>query len=235
MQNDCVFSADRRYRYVLKHTWEPLFPHKLCTWIGLNPSLAWETHLDPTLRRIRAFSASWGFNGFVMLNLFALVSTDPDRIYKAADPVGPDNDCYILSAVQETDRIIAAWGALGGCENRCYSVLAMLAGLDVMCLKETKKGHPIHPLYVAGSTTPKSYIQLVPDIVLNRGLRHNLLYLQVEFSRFVRKQCLIKISHALRPASDHVYPLRRAFSSGIANRRRQCRLPCLARTANNHG
>jgi len=80
MQNDCVFSADRRYRYVLKHTWEPLFPPKLCTWIGLNPSILDETQLDPTLRRIRAFSAAWGYNGFLMTNLFGLVSTDPARV-----------------------------------------------------------------------------------------------------------------------------------------------------------
>ena len=81
MQNDCIFSADRRYRFVLKHTWEPLFPPKLCTWIGLNPSIADETQLDPTLRRIRAFSAAWGYNGFIMTNLFGLVSTDPDQLY----------------------------------------------------------------------------------------------------------------------------------------------------------
>ena len=90
MQNDCIFSADRRYRFVLKHTWEPLFPPKLCTWIGLNPSIADETQLDPTLRRIRAFSAAWGYNGFLMTNLFGLVSTDPDQLYTIDDPVGPE-------------------------------------------------------------------------------------------------------------------------------------------------
>ena len=157
MQNECVFSADRRYRYVLKHTWEPLFPPKLCTWIGLNPSIADETQLDPTLRRIRAFSAAWGYNGFIMINLFGLVSTDPDKLYAVDDPVGQENDRYILQAAQESDRIIVAWGVLGGIENRCHAVLAMLAGGDVMCLKETKEGYPIHPLYVACSTEPKSY------------------------------------------------------------------------------
>ena len=54
MQNACIFSSDRRYRYLLRHTWEPLFAPKFCTWIGLNPSVADETQLDPTLRRIRA-------------------------------------------------------------------------------------------------------------------------------------------------------------------------------------
>jgi hypothetical protein len=80
MQNDCVFSSDRRYRYVFRHTWEPLFVPKLCTWIGLNPSVADETQLDPTLRRIRAFSGAWGYNGFIMTNLFGLVSTDPRQL-----------------------------------------------------------------------------------------------------------------------------------------------------------
>jgi hypothetical protein len=85
MQNDCIFSVDRRYRFVLKHTWEPLFPPKLCTWIGLNPSIADETQLDATLRRIRAFSAAWGYNGFIKTNLFGLVSTDPDQLYTIHD------------------------------------------------------------------------------------------------------------------------------------------------------
>jgi hypothetical protein len=48
------------------HTWEPLVAPRLCTWIGLNPSVANEAQLDPTLRRIRAFSAASGFNGFIM-------------------------------------------------------------------------------------------------------------------------------------------------------------------------
>ena len=100
MQNDCVFSFDRRYRYRLVHRWAPNFAPRLCTWIGLNPSIANETQLDPTLRRIRAFSAVWGYNGFIMTNLFGLVSTNPDRLYREVDPVGPENDRWILGAAQ---------------------------------------------------------------------------------------------------------------------------------------
>jgi hypothetical protein len=140
MQNDCVFSSDRRYRYILTHTWEPLFPPKLCTWIGLNPSIADETHLDPTLRRIRAFSAAWGYNGFIMTNLFALVSADPDRLYAAADPVGPENDQCTLHAVQQTRNVIVAWGVVGGHQNRCAAVLEMISGFDLLCLKKNQGG-----------------------------------------------------------------------------------------------
>jgi hypothetical protein len=74
------------------------------TWIGLNPSVANEAQLDPTLRRIRAFSAAWGYNGFIMTNLFGLVSTNSDRLYAEVEPVGPENDRCILGAAQETGR-----------------------------------------------------------------------------------------------------------------------------------
>ena len=140
MQNACVFSSDRRYRYVLQHTWKPHFPPNLCTWIGINPSIADEIQLDPTLRRIRAFSAAWGYNGFIMTNLFGLVSTDPDQLSIVDDPVGSENDRYILQAVQETGKVVAAWGVLGGHQKRCDAVLEMLSGFDLVCLRETKEG-----------------------------------------------------------------------------------------------
>jgi len=35
--------------------------------------------------------------------------------------------------------------------------LELLAGRDVMCLKKTKEGYPIHPLYVAADTEPIKY------------------------------------------------------------------------------
>src|SRR5580704_7421037 len=147
----------RRYRYRLVHTWEPLFAPRWCTWIGLNPSIAKETQLDPTLRRIRAFSAAWGYNGFIVTNLFALVSTNPDRLYTEAEPVGPENDRFILGAAQETGKVIAAWGVIGAHQSRCASVLEKLSGFDLLCLKKTKGGFPIHPLYVASATEPTKY------------------------------------------------------------------------------
>jgi hypothetical protein len=51
-------------------------------WIGLNPSIADEQQLDPTLRRILGFTKQLGLQRFVMLNLFALVSTDPQVMLK---------------------------------------------------------------------------------------------------------------------------------------------------------
>jgi hypothetical protein len=157
MRNECVFSPDRKYRYLLKHMYRPAFARKLCTWIGLNPSVANETRLDPTLRRIQRFSDAWGYGGFIMTNLFALVSTDPKQLYAEADPVGPETDRYILQAVRETDLVIAAWGAIGSLKNRCAYVLELLATVQLSCVGTTKEGYPCHPLYVASDTGPIRY------------------------------------------------------------------------------
>ena len=92
-----------------------------------------------------------------MTNLFGLVSTDSDQLSTVDDPVGPENDCYILLAATETRKVVVAWGILGGHQKRCQTVLKMLTCFDVMCLKKTKEGYPIHPLYVAGDTELISY------------------------------------------------------------------------------
>ena len=52
----------------------------------------------------------------------AWLSTDPDVLYAVEDPIGPENDRYILQGAQETGKVIVAWGALGGFENRCHAV-----------------------------------------------------------------------------------------------------------------
>jgi len=157
MRNECVFSSDRKYRYSLRHISRSVPAIKLCTWIGLNPSIANEMRLDSTLRRIQRFSDAWGYTGFIMTNLFALVSTDPKQLYAEADPVGPENDRYLLQAARETHLVVAAWGAIGGLKNRCMHVLELLAAMDLVCLGTTKGGYPCHPLYVARDTRPVRY------------------------------------------------------------------------------
>ena len=158
MQNVCIFSPDRQYRYILRHSWEPMFEPRICTWIGLNPSIASETRLDKTLTRIRNFCSTWGYNGFIMTNLFALVSTEPRLLYTTADPVGPDNDRYILEASQETQTVFAAWGVHGIYQNRAQIVFKLIKRFNPLCLEETADRFPIHPLYVPAKTDPIPYL-----------------------------------------------------------------------------
>jgi hypothetical protein len=79
MENECTFSPDRRHRYSLIHRINPLLGDRLIMWIGLNPSTADESQLDPTLTRIRSFSEREGYDGFWMANIFALRTPYPRR------------------------------------------------------------------------------------------------------------------------------------------------------------
>ncbi len=64
--------------------------------IGLNPSTADETKDDPTIRRCIGFAKRWGYAAFCMMNLFAYRTRDPFVMKAQEDPVGVENDKYLL-------------------------------------------------------------------------------------------------------------------------------------------
>lgn len=148
------FSGCRTWRYWLARTWAvdraPLVV------IGLNPSTADETADDPTIRRCIDFARRWGHGGLTMLNLFAFRSTDPRGLRRAFDPVGPQNDTVLRSAT-EGRRVLCAWGAHGSYMDRNAVVAELLADRDLVCLGQTKDGHPRHPLYMRADTPPVAY------------------------------------------------------------------------------
>jgi hypothetical protein len=158
--NQCVFSPDRKYRYLLIHRWEPRRPERPCMWIALNPSIADESALDNTLARIRSFSSAAGFNAFYMANLFGLVSTDRQTMKRHLEPVGRDNDYYVRQIAARTPTIFVAWGTDGRHQNRDQEVIHLLAQLgrrNLKCLSANKNGSPSHPLYLSGKLKPISY------------------------------------------------------------------------------
>ena len=161
MQNPCAFSADRRYRYTLDHRLPELAAgprqSRLVMWIGLNPSTADENQLDPTLRRIAAFSRREGFGGFVMTNLFAFRATRPADMMAAPEPVGPDNDRFLARTARRCELVVAAWGAHGDFGDRAARVRRLLRGARIVHLGCTQGGHPRHPLYVRGTTPLTPY------------------------------------------------------------------------------
>jgi hypothetical protein len=71
--------------------------------------------------------------------------------------LAPENDRCILGAAEETGKVIAAWRVTGEHQGRCAAVLEKLSGFELLCLKKTKDGFPIHPLYVAAATEPTKY------------------------------------------------------------------------------
>ena len=154
--NICAFSPDRVYRYTLLHSWADMFAPELKTiaWIALNPSTADENQLDPTLRRIRGFSAAWGYNSFMMLNAFAFRATDPKEMERAANPNGPENDAYLLAETAKVDKVICAWGTHAALNDRQNQIRALLKDRPLYYLKLTKDGFPSHPLYLKSDLVP---------------------------------------------------------------------------------
>lgn len=152
-----VFSEDRVYRYTLTRD----LPFTLdgedteILFVMLNPSTADEHVDDPTVRRCIRFAQLWGYNTVTVCNLFALRSTDPKLLYDHPDPVGRDNDAWIIERAIQADTIVAAWGTHGRLLDRGRDVAWILAAFgDVQCLGKTTEGFPKHPLYLERITRP---------------------------------------------------------------------------------
>jgi hypothetical protein len=158
-----VFDPSRKYRFSLWRRFQqpgqtgvPDCPaSRMCAFVGLNPSTADESIDDPTIRRCIGFAKSWGFDGLVMLNLFAYRATKPADMKKQLDPVGCWNDECLQIVPALVGRTVCAWGANGIHLNRCSVVKAWLMDYyEVYCLRLTKHGHPEHPLYVPSDVSP---------------------------------------------------------------------------------
>lgn len=145
-------SACGQYRYTLTRPAIARYPDRgTAAFCMLNPSTADATLDDPTIRRCRGFAERWGCNGIVVVNLYALRSTDPRALWNHADPVGPMNDYWLRQVTRECGGVVCAWGA-NARADRAQAVVKMLReiGVNLLCLGTTKAGAPRHPLYVRG-------------------------------------------------------------------------------------
>jgi hypothetical protein len=79
------------------------------TFVGLNPSLIKvDPAVDadgPTVYRMQSFAKREGFGALRTLNLYALRSTNPVGLWVADDPVGPENDAYLVRYLEEASRL----------------------------------------------------------------------------------------------------------------------------------
>ena len=152
-----VYSPCERYRYTLTRTWAPETGKIL--FVMLNPSTATERQNDPTVERCERRARALGFGAFRVCNIFAWRETDPAKMRKAADPVGPANDAAIAEACHWADRIVCAWGTHGEHLDRGPEVerLMRATGRPLYHLGLTKAGHPKHPLYIGYATQPEAW------------------------------------------------------------------------------
>ena len=159
---DAIFSPDRVYRYTLNRNAD-WFGRETINFVMLNPSTADETTDDPTIRRCVGYAKRWGYGALVVTNLFAFRATDPKDMKAAVDPIGEENDRYLLEVASDSAAVICAWGVHGEYRDRGRSVLKILEmeRIKYLALRLTKQGHPSHPLYLPSSANPVAFAPFV--------------------------------------------------------------------------
>ncbi len=154
MRRQTILSQCRTYRYALWRDWEMTNPTYVL-FVGLNPSTADEVEDDPTIRRCVDYAKRWGYGALCMANLFAYRATKPEVMKAHAQPIGADNDRWLLELAKDAGVVVAAWGVDGAHLARDRDVERLL-GEKLSCLKLTKHGYPGHPLYLKKLSKPFS-------------------------------------------------------------------------------
>lgn len=162
MISEATMSTCTRYRYRLLRRWND---SPLACWVMLNPSTADESIDDPTIRRCISFAKEWGMGGVMVLNLFAFRATDPKQLKGIDDPIGKENDEWIVKVTdeimgaKEPGRIVYAWGTHGAHLHRDEEVRKLLDRHKPLCIGRNRDGSPKHPLYTAASTPPSPFVE----------------------------------------------------------------------------
>lgn len=157
-----AFSRCAAYRYRLWRTWDAR--KSVLGFVMLNPSTADELDNDPTVARCQRRAERLGYGGLVVANAYALRSTDPQALYAAGDPIGPDNDQAIRQVATEAALVICGWGVHADQvqPGRGTQVLDMIqaAGRTPHVLGVNADGSPQHPLYLAYNVQPRPIDEL---------------------------------------------------------------------------
>lgn len=162
---------NQMYRYALSRVWDDTLPRML--FIGLNPSTADASKLDPTLRRVVHFAMRERCGTLWVANLFAYRATDPRDLFKtyASDifnpirPIGPENDNYIRKLASWCrGNIVVGWGTHGNWLDRDADVRELLRDFELKTWGLTKDGHPKHPLYLRRDCPLLTYQGVTPRV-----------------------------------------------------------------------
>ena len=127
----------------------------------LNPSTADADRDDPTLRACTQFAQRWQYSALSVVNLFGYRTPHPKVLKTATDPVGAENDAYLLQAVNEAQAVVLGWGNYGKLLGRDRAVISLLTpyGHKLRYIKRNKSGQPGHPLYLKRKLCLQPFVQ----------------------------------------------------------------------------
>jgi hypothetical protein len=156
IKTSAVLSDCRKYRYRLDRWWSD---RPRVAFVMLNPSIADEVDNDKTINRLIGYARDWNLGGFTVANLFAWRETYSGELRKVAEPIGANNDEFILNVARSCCATVVGWGAKGGNLNRDTHVMQLLKsnGIQPLAFELTKDGFPRHPLYLLKTATPSPY------------------------------------------------------------------------------
>ncbi len=162
--SNASFSICGKYRWNLQRRINE--SNKEIIYFGLNPSKANYKYNDQTLTRVIKFVDLWGYGSLTVINLFAVIATNPKLIKLSRDPIGEENNKEIIKRMLLWSKnpicdLWLGWGDQGSYKNRNKEVLKLINTTYLKRIKFfpdasppyiiglTKKGNPRHPLYVS--------------------------------------------------------------------------------------
>jgi len=156
VKGDATFSADGKYRQLMRRWSGDSFPDRYVLFIGMNPSTADATVNDPTCAREWTFANREGYTAMVKANVGDYRATDPKMLLApGVVAVSDANIPAIRKAAAGADFVVLCHGKL----NKALApagrelVAALRAdGVDLWCFGTNADGSPKHPLYLRADT-----------------------------------------------------------------------------------
>ena len=142
-----ICDKDKQCRYVLGKK-----GNKTMICIGANPSVASGGECDATMKNLCSILQNNGYAGFVMLNLYPLIATNPNDLANFDEKIHKSNLEKIKAILAEykNSDILLCYGVV--LKKRKYlqkcldDILSLCSSRNIKCLDAiTKEGYPPHP------------------------------------------------------------------------------------------
>ena len=166
-ERNCLISKNKKYRWSL--SFKISESKKEIIFIGLNPSLSDSDYIDNTTKKIIKICKNYNYGNLQIINLFALISKNPNKLLTHQKPVGYLNNKFINKSLKywsenNNCHLWLGWGNNGTILNRNQKITKKIMNfyktkknnfvktLGPLFIKKTKKQNPIHPLYCSDNS-----------------------------------------------------------------------------------
>jgi len=156
VNGDATFSADGRYRQLMRRWLGPQFPERYILFIGMNPSTADASVNDPTCAREWTFARREGFDAMVKANVGDYRATDPKMLLAPGVVASSaENLPAIRQAAAGAGMVVLCHGKLNKAlapAGRALVEALRADGMTLWSFGTNGDGSPKHPLYLRADT-----------------------------------------------------------------------------------